>query len=236
MRRPRPRYPTHVATTVIALLAVGVALLLSASAQAHAVSQKTAVAQKALKIFTAEYKAQVAYSAAQMQANLNSAQTNLASTASSIDSLAQSNVVAAQALVDELEDQYDAAGALGIFKAALTANTALAKLSLPHAQHKNAVDDEAYIKRVLAINTSADLASWRSAGYAAAGEPADTKEFGVTVGLSLPSIDVAVSGSRSAIKTFEKLENKANTETNAVFNTVSSDWATWAANFGIEAY
>lgn len=229
MRLRRSVDPTHVLKGSVALVAVGVALLLSASAQAHTVSQK------AYKIFTAEYKAQLAYSSAKVQANVTAAQTKLAAAASSIDALSSSNVTAATALVDELENQYDAAGAIGLFKPALTAFSALRKLPLTRSEHKQAVADQAYVKRVLAINTPGDLARWQAASFASASEPADTKAFGGIIGLSLPSIDLSVSGSVSSIKAFEKLATKASNKRSAVFNTLSGDWSTWAAGFGIES-
>jgi hypothetical protein len=230
----RPRCsidPTHVPKRPVALVAVAVAgaLLLSASAQAATVSQK------AYKIFTTEYKAQLAYSTAKMQANVTAAQTKLAATASSIDALSSSNDTAATALVDELENQYDADGATGIFKPALAAFSALSKLSLTHTEHKQAVADEAYVKRILAINTAGDMSRWQAASFAPAKEPADTKAFGGIIGISVPSIAISVSGSASAIRAFEKLENKASGKRTAVFSTVSGDWSTWAAGFGIES-
>jgi hypothetical protein len=229
MRTRRWVHPTHVPKRLVPLVAVGAAFLLSASAQAATVSQK------AYKIFTTEYKAQLAYSTAQMQANITAAQTKLAPTASSIDALSSSNDTAATALVDELENQYDADGAVGLFKPALTAFIALSKLPLPATEHKQAIADEAYVKRVLAINTPGDLARWRAESYAPAKEPADTKAFGGIIGISLPSIDISVSGSASSIKAFEKLATKASNKRSAVFNTLSDDWSTWAAGFGIES-
>jgi hypothetical protein len=233
MRLRRSVDPTHVPKRPVALVAVAVAvavaLLLSASAQAATVSQKV------YKIFTTEYKAQLAYSTAKVQANVTAAQTKLAATASSIDALSSSNDTTATALVDELENQYDADGAIGLFKPAVTAFTALRKLPLKATEHKQAVTDEAYVKRVLAINTPGDLARWQAASFAPAREPADTKAFGGIIGLSLPSIDLSVSGSVSSIKAFEKLATKASNKRSAVFNTLSSDWSTWAAGFGIES-
>jgi hypothetical protein len=231
MRLRRSVDPTHVPKRPIALVAVtvAVALLLSASAQAATVSQKV------YKIFTTEYKAQLAYSTKEVQARVTSAQTKLAPTASSIDALSSSNGTAATALVDELENQYDADGASGLFNPALTALTALSKLPLTHAQHKQAVADKAYVKRVLAINTPRDLARWQAASFAPASEPADTKAFGGIIGLSLPSVALSVTGSTSSIKAFEKLATKASNKRSAVFNTLSSDWSTWAAGFGIES-
>jgi len=231
MRLRRSVDPTHVPKRPLALvaIAVGVALLLSASAQAATVSQKV------YKIFTTEYKAQLVYSTKDLQAHVTSAQTKLAATASSIDGVSSSNGTAATALFDELENQYDADGATGLFKPALTALTALGKLPLTHAEHKQAVADKAYVKRVLAINTPGDLARWQAASFAPASEPADTKAFGGIIGLSLPSVALSVSGSVSSIKAFNKLATKAGNKRSAVFNTLSSDWATWAAGFGIEA-
>jgi hypothetical protein len=231
MRERRLVDLSHVSNTLIPLfaVAVAVALMLSASAQAATVSQKVD------KIFTTEYKAQLAYSTAKMEANITAAQTKLAATASSIDALSSSNDSAATALVDELENQYDADGAIGLFKPALTAFTGLTKLRLKGTEHKQAVADKAYVKRVLAINTQADLARWQAASFAPASEPADTKAFGGIIGLSLPSIEISVTGTVSSIKAFEKLATKASNKRNAVFNTVSSDWSTWAAGFGIES-
>jgi hypothetical protein len=225
-RRPLPK-PTHAATIAITLLAVG--LLLSASAQAATLPQKV------YKIFTTEYRAEIAYSSAQMQTNLAAAEKKLASTASSIDALSQSNTTAATALVDELENQFDAAGSAGLFKSVLTADNALAKLPLTRTQHKNVLAGVAYVKRVMSINTATDLARWQAASYATAREPAATKAFGGLIGLSLPSIDLPITGSNAAVKAFVKLENKASAKTSGVFNTLSSDWASWAAGFGIEA-
>ena len=213
----------------LAILPLGVALLMSASAQAATVSQKT------YSIFTTEYRAELAYSTAQMNANLSAAQTKLAATGSSIDALSSSNGTAATALVDELENQYDAAGARGLFTAALSSFVSLSKLPLTRAQHKAAVADEAYLKRVLAIDTAADLARWQAAGYALATEPANTKAFGGLLGISLPSIALPIAGSNSAIRAFVKLENQASNKTSTVFNTLSNDWATWAATFGVQA-
>jgi hypothetical protein len=229
MRPHRSVDPTHVPKRPVPLVAVAVAgaLLLSASAQAATASQKP------LKIFTTEYKAQLAYSTAKMRANVTAAQTKLAATASSIDALSSSNNTAATALVDELENQYDAAGAIGIFKPALAGFTALSKLPLTHTEHRQAVAGEAYVKRVLAINTARDMTRWQSASFAPTKEPADTKAFGGIIGISVPSIGISVSGSTSAIKAFEKLETKASTKRNQVFTTVSSDWSAWAAGFGI---
>ncbi len=208
-------------------LAAAVALILSASAQAATVSQK------AYKIFTTEYKAQLAYSNGKMQANVTAAEKKLAATASSIDALSSSNATAATALVDELENQYDVAGGIGIFKPALTAFTALSKLPLTHAEHKQAVTDEAYVKRILAINTARDMSRWQAASYASAKEPADTRSFGGIIGVSVPGIAISISGSTSAINAFNKLQTKAETKRSDVFNTVSNDWSTWAAGFGI---
>ena len=231
MRPRRSVDPTHVPKRPVLLVAVAVAgaLLLSASAQAATVSQK------AYKIFTTEYKAQLAYSTAKMQANVTAAQTKLAATASSIDALSSSNVNAATALVDELEHQYDADGATGILKPALTVFTALSKLPLTHTEHKQAVADEGYVKRVLAINTAGDMSRWQAASFAPAKEPANTKAFGGIIGISMPSIAIPVSGSASSIKAFEKLQTKASNKQSAVFTTLSSDWSTWAAGFGIAA-
>jgi len=222
---------SHVSKRSIPLVAIAVTvgLLLSATAQAATVSQKV------YKIFTTEYKAQLAYSNSAMQANVTAAQTKLASTASSIDALSSSNDSAATALVDELENQYDADGAIGLFKPALTAFAALRKLPLNATEHKEAVADQAYVKRVLAINTPGDLARWRSASFAPGSEPADTKAFGGITGISLPSIDISLTGSSSSIKAFEKLATKASDKTSAVFSTLSSDWSSWAAGFGIES-
>ena len=229
MRLRRSVDRAHVPNRPVGLVAVAVALLLSASAQAATVSQKT------YKIFTVEYKAQLAYSTAKLQANVTAAQTKLAGAASSIDALSSSNNTAATALVDELENQYDADGAIGLLKPALTAFTALRKLPLTGTEHKQAVADEAYVKRVLSINTSGDLARWQAASFAPAREPADTKAFGGIIGISLPSIDLSVSGSDSSIRAFEKLATKASNKRSAVFNTLSNDWSTWAAGFGIES-
>jgi hypothetical protein len=229
MRLRRSADPTHVPKRLVPLVAVVVAIVLLPGASAQA----TTVSQKVYKIFTTEYKAQLAYSTAKMQANVTSAQTKLASTASSIDALSSSNSTAATALVDELEHQYDAAGAIGLLKPALTVFTALSKLSLTRAEHKQAVADKAYVKRVLAINTPRDLGRWQAASFGPASEPADTNAFGGIIGLSLPSINLPVTGSASSIKTFEKLATKASNKSSAVFNTLGSDWSTWAAGFGI---
>jgi hypothetical protein len=229
MRPHRAVNAANVARTAIPLLAVAAVLSLSAGAQAATVSQKI------YKILTNEYKAQIAYSATEMQANVTTAQTKLASTASSIDALSYSNNSAATALVDELENQYDAAGAAGLFKPALTAFTAIGKLPIKGSEHKNAVADEATVKRILAINTPADLASWQAAGYAPASEPADTKTFGGFFGISLPTIGASFTGPIPSVKTLNKLATKANHLANADFSALSSDWQSWAAGFGIVA-
>jgi basic membrane lipoprotein Med (substrate-binding protein (PBP1-ABC) superfamily) len=213
----------------LAVLLLAVVLLPTASAQAATVSQKV------YKIFVKEYHAELAYSKTQMQANLTAAQKKLAATASSIDALSSSNTTAATALVDELESQYDAAGARGLFTATLTAFTALSKVALTHTEHKAVVADEASVKRILTINTPADLARWQAAGFATAKEPSNTKRFGGIVGISLPSIALSITASSSAIKAFNKLQKQASTKTTKVFNTLSNDWATWASGFGIEA-
>jgi hypothetical protein len=227
MRPRRPLNRTHAARLAILLLAC--ALLPIASAQAATVSQKV------YTIFVKEYRAELAYSKTQMQKNLATVQTKLAPTASSIDALSSSNGTAATALVDELENQYDAAGARGVLTPVATAFAALSKIALTHTEHKDAVTDEAYLKRVLTINTPGDLARWQAAGFATAKEPSNTKRFGGLVGLSLPSIGLPITASRSAIKTFDKLEKEASTKTSKLFTTLGDDWAAWAAGFGIEA-
>jgi hypothetical protein len=233
MRSHRSVDPTHVPRRPVPLVAgavaVAVALLLSASAQAATVSQKV------YKIFTAEYKAQLAYSTSKLQANVTATQTKLAATASNIDALSSSNGTEATALVDELENQYDAAGAIGIFKPTLTAFAALSKLPLTHTEHKQAVTDEAYVKRVLAINTARDMSRWQAASFASAKEPADTKSFGGIIGVSVPSIAISISGSTRSINAFNKLQTKADNYRSDLFTTVSNDWSTWAAGFGIAA-
>lgn len=209
-------------------LALAVALSLSASAQAATVQQK------AFKIFQTQYRAELAYSTAQMQANVTNAQTNLASTAGSIETLSYSNNSAATALVDELEIQYDAAGTIGIFKPARMAFAALSKLPLKRAYHNEAVSAEASVKRALAVNTAADLASWQAVSFAPASEPADTKAFGGFFGLTLPALDIPISASRSQVKAFNKLANSASNKVNAVFNTIGNDWSTWIAGYGVQ--
>jgi hypothetical protein len=213
----------------LAVLLLAIALLSTASAQAATVSQKL------YKIFVKEYHAELAYSKTAMQTNLTAAQKKLAATASSIDALSSSNTTAATALVDELEGQYDAAGARGLFTATLTGFTALSKVGLTHTEHKEAVAGEASAKRILTINTATDLARWRAAGFAPGKEPANTKRFGGIIGISLPSIALPITASSSAIKAFNKLQKQASTKTTKVFNTLSNDWSTWAAGFGIEA-
>ena len=231
MRARRLISPIQIPKRTVPLVAVAVAVasLLSASAQAASVPQKV------YKIFTTEYKAELAYGTAQLQTNVTAAQTKLAATASSIDALSSSNDTAATALVDELENQYDVDGAIGIFKSALTGFTALSKLPLKKTEHKQAVADETYVKRVLAINTPGDLARWQAASFEPASEPANTRTYGGFFGISLPAIEIPVSGSVSSIKAFEKLSMKAGNQTNTVFSTVSSDWSAWAAGFGIES-
>jgi hypothetical protein len=223
---PPRRPPTLAATLAVALL---VGALSSAAAQAATVGQKID------KILTTEYKAEVAYSATAINGNVSAAQTKLATTASAIDSLSSSDSSAATALVDELENQYDVAGAAGLFKPVLTAMTALSKLPLTHAEHKDAVAGVTYVKRVLAINTTADLTRWHDADYATGSEPADTSAFGGIIGVSLPSVSLPITGSESQVKAFVKLENKASAKVTAVFNTLSGDWSNWAAGFGIES-
>jgi basic membrane lipoprotein Med (substrate-binding protein (PBP1-ABC) superfamily) len=218
---------TYAATCAGALLSV--AVLLSATAQAATIQQKV------YSIFIAEYRAELRYTQGQMHADLTSAQKQLATSASSIDALSSTNQTAATALVDELENQYDAVGAKPLLRASRKAFTALVKLPLTHTEHREAVTDLAYVKRALSINTAADLAHWRAAGYTAASEPADTKTFGGVVGLSLPSISLPVSGTNAAVKTFVRFENRSSAKTRAVFTKVGSDWGTWVARFGIQA-
>jgi hypothetical protein len=223
MRRVmRPRHLSLTYAAAIAGLLLAVTLLLGASAQAADLQQKT------YNVFIQEYRAELAYSAGQMQGKL-------AASASSIDALSSTNQTAATALVEELENQYDAIGAVPLFRASRKALTELAKLPLTPTEHKDAVADLAYVKRALSINTAADLAHWRAAGFAAGSEPSDTKQFGGIIGLSLPSISLPVSGSASAVKTFLRLENKSSAKTSAVFTKIGDDWGTWVSRFGIQA-
>jgi hypothetical protein len=223
-----PRRANHLASIAVALATVA-ALLLSGSAQAATVSQKI------YKIFITEYRAEIAYSTSHVQANLTSAQKRLAKTASSIDALSSSNNSAATALVDELEHQYDVAGARGLFKASMTAFTALTKLPLTPTEHKAAVDGVTYIKRAIGINTPHDLSKWQAKSFATGSEPKNTAAFGGILGVALPSISLPVSASNSAIQTFVKLKNEAGNKITTVFNTLSKDWANWASGFGIAA-
>jgi opacity protein-like surface antigen len=230
MRRVmRPRHLSLTYAAAIAGLLLAVTLLLGASAQAADLQQKT------YNVFIQEYRAELAYSAGQMHADLTAAQGKLAASASSIDALSSTNQTAATALVEELENQYDAIGAVPLFRASRKALTELAKLPLTPTEHKDAVADLAYVKRALSINTAADLAHWRAAGFAAGSEPSDTKQFGGIIGLSLPSISLPVSGSASAVKTFLRLENKSSAKTSAVFTKIGDDWGTWVSRFGIQA-
>src|ERR1700723_2479215 len=59
-----------------------------------------------------------------------------------------------------------------IFTTEYKAQLAWSKLPLTVVEHKQAVSGEAYIKRVLAINTAHDMARWQAASYATAKEPA----------------------------------------------------------------
>lgn len=229
MRPHRSVKQIYLLTPGVAVLAACAVLLMSASAQAATTSQRT------YKIFITQYKAQIAYSATKMNANLAAAESKLASTARAIDALSSSNVNAATALVNELEHQFDVAGAIGVLKPALATFNAVSKLHLTKAQHKQAVADARYMRLILAINTTADMARWQAAGYAPAKEPANTKAFGGILGVTVPSIALPVSGSTKAIKAFIKLENKASDKTTSVFNTLGNDWSAWAAGFGIQS-
>jgi hypothetical protein len=228
MRIPSGANRRRIAILAIPLTAI-MALTLSAGAQGATLSQRV------YKVFTTEYRAENGYSTTQLQANITAAQTKLAGTAGTIDALSDSNSTAATALIDELENQYDAAGALGIFKPALTAFTALVKLPLTRTEHKSAVADETYVKRVLAINTAADLRSWQAKNFGTGGEPSNTTAFGGIIGISVPSIDLPISGTNSALKAFEKLQTEASKKVTTVLNTVGSDWTSWVAGFGIES-
>jgi hypothetical protein len=218
---------TYAATTAITVIAV--ALPLSAAAQGATLQQKV------YGIFTKQYRAELAFTPAHMQGNVTAAQQSLAATAGSIDTLSSTNDTAATALIDELENQYDMLGTEPLFKASLAADEALAKLPLTHAQHKDVLQGEAYDKRALGIDTATDLAHWQSSNFVAASEPVDTKQFGGIVGLSLPSIDLPISGTTAAIKTFTKLENKASARVSSLLNTVSDDWSSWIAAFGVQS-
>jgi hypothetical protein len=227
MRPRRGTNPTRLATLITTVIVAG--MLLTSGAQAATLSSKID------KILTTQYKAEIAYSNAKMEAAVTAAQTALGSTASAIDELSSSDSSAATALVDELENQYDVAGAVGLFKPALTAFTALAKLPLTKTEHKDALADEADVKHVLAINTTSDITKWHNADYAPGSEPANTKAYGGITGVGLPSIELPISGSSSAIKSFEKLEQEASSRTSTVFSTVSDDWSTWIAGYGVES-
>jgi len=226
----RPRHapnPTRPALTAITLIAV--TLLLSGSAQAATVQQQV------YNIFTVEYHADLAFTPTQMHANLTAAQAKLAATASSIDALSSTDSTAATALIDELEAQYDQDGLRHLFEASLKAFSALAKLPLTATEHKDVVLDLTNLKHALTINTAADLRSWKAAGFSRAGEPSHTTEYGIVIGVSLPSIDLPVSGSTAAIKAFTKLETKASSRISAGFSKVGDDWGTWIAAYGVSS-
>lgn len=229
MRAHRSVNHISLRTPAAALLVACALLLMGGSAQA------ATTAQRIYKIFTTQYKAQIAYGATKMNANLAAAESKLASTASGIDALSSSNVNAATALVNELEHQFDVAGAVGILKPALATFNAVAKLHLTRTEHKQAVADAKYIRLILTINTASDMARWQAAGYAPAREPANTRAFGGILGITVPSIALPVTGTNKAIRAFIKLENKANDKSTSVFNTLSNDWSAWAAGFGIQS-
>lgn len=206
-----------------------IALALSAAAQAVTPQQRL------YDIFIHQYRAELAYTTAHMQGNLAAEQPRLATTASSIDALSSTHGSAATALIDELENQYYTVGAEPLFKASLASFEALATVPLTSAQHHEVILDEAYDRRALRINTAADLAQWQSSNFATGSEPVATTQFGGILGIRLPSIDLAISGTTAAIKTFTTLESKANAKVTSVFNTVSDSWSSWIARFGVQS-
>jgi len=208
--------------SVIAVIAVG----LPASAQA------TTVSQKAYDLLTREYRAQIAFTDAQMNHNLRSTETRLTSCASSLAALFSTNLTAAGAFTDELEAQYYADVAAGIDRPALTAFTGLTHLRFTAKYHRQAVSAAKFMRTVLALNTCKDMTRWRDAGYAASKEPPNTKEFGSALMLNLPAITVPLKLPMSEADNFEVLEAKANKRTMAVFTSIGDDWGVWAPGFG----
>ncbi len=71
---------------------------------------------------------------------------------------------------------------------ALTAFTALAKLPLPSSEHKQAVDAERIMHRLLTLNACADLTQWSDSGFSSSSEPPNTKEFGGPLSVNLPGV------------------------------------------------
>lgn len=210
----------------ISLLSITFVLVLSSVAHAASVSQS------AYKIFIKEFNQQIAYSSTQLQSKLTATQTQLASCATTIDELSSSNINAAEAFSDELEDQYTADVAAGIDQPALSAFTSLAKLKLPRTEHKDALFGETLTHKLLTLNTCADLNRWQTTSFSSSTEPANTKEFGQPLAVNLPGVSVTMTLSTSEVKNYNKLQRKASNKTSAVFNTVSDDWVTWSAEFG----
>jgi hypothetical protein len=215
--------------------AAAAAATLSAIALLSASAQAATLQQRIYNIFTSEYRAELAFTPAELHANLTAAQPKLAATASKIDALSSTNATAATDLIDELEAQYEVTGVRPLFKAALAAYRALVKLPLTAEQHRQAVLAMADVKHALGINTARDIGQWTAGGFAAGSEPSETKEFGTILGVTLPSIDLPVSASTAAIERFTKLEDTAGTRTSADFTTASDDWGTWIAAFGVES-
>lgn len=211
---------------MIAVLSIGIFLSFSNSARAATVSMR------AYDIFLKEYRGQLADSAADMQSALTATQTKLASCASAVDALSQTNINAAEAFSDELEDQYTADVAVGVDKPALTAFADLAKLPLPRAEHKQVVSAEATMHRLLSLNTCADLTRWQSTSFATKTEPPNTTEFGRPLSVSLPSVDVVMTLSTSQVDKYDRQERKADQKTSTVFDAISNDWSAWAQGFG----
>ena len=195
-------------------------------------AQAATISQQAYTIFVKEFRQQLSYSASAMQANLTATQTKLSSCATDIYSVSSSNVNAAEALSQELEDQFTADVAAGIDKPALSAFTALAKLHLPSTDHHQAVADETLMHRLLTLNTCSDLTRWQAANFSSSSEPRNTKEFGIALSVNLPGIDVPMTLATSEVRIYDKDNNKVSAETNRIFNTVSNDWTAYAQNFG----
>jgi hypothetical protein len=211
----------------IALLSIGFVLLLSSSAHAATVSQR------AYGIFINEFRQQVAYSSAQLQSELTATETKLASCATAVDAVSSTHIDAAEALSDELEDQYTADVAIGIDQPALSAFTSLAKLGLPRAEHKQALAAETIMHRLLTLNTCADLTRWQAAAFSSSSEPPNTNEFRQPpLAVNLPAVDVIMTLPTSESSNYNKQSNEAGQKTTAVYDTIGNDWMAWSQGFG----
>ena len=195
-------------------------------------AQAATVSQQADTIFVKEFHRQLSYSTSALQANLAATQTKLSTCATDIDGVSSSNANAAEALSQELEDQFTADVAAGIDRPALSAFTALAKLQLPSTEHRQAVADATLMHRLLTLNTCSDLTRWQASNFSSPSEPRNTKEFGIALSVNLPGIDIPMTLATSEVQMYDKDNNKVSAETTRIFNTVSNDWTAYAQNFG----